>query len=328
MKNHSKLEEFFAKKLKDKIKFVLSLLGLKFLLYKIFFYIFKWILSTNIFFIKGIIFDVLKYNSNLAFTETKEKEKFLIFTFDKVISKEIYVSGQFDLIKLEKTLNFLNQKKKIKNLYDIGANIGVTCISSVNRGLVEKAYAVEPEIQNFNLLEINIKLNNLQEKIKAYNFALSGADDEKVIMEISKTNSGDHRIKNKVLFNYHAEEKRKTIQVKTKKFDTLFTNINNDDLVWIDTQGHEPVILSGAEKLIAKKTPIVIEFWPYVLKRSGEWESMLNIISRFDYIIDLSKKEIIKEKTNKVTLDQLKSGWSDERNSSFNYFTDLLLLKN
>lgn len=315
-------------KLKNKVKAILSLLGIKFIIYKILLHLIKWIINTNIFFIRGVVFDVLNYKSKFVFVETKKKDKFIIFTNDKVISKEIYVSGEFDIIKLERSLNFLNQKKKINNLYDIGANIGVTCISALNRGLVNFAYAVEPEPANFKLLKINIELNNLQNKIKFYNCALSNKDDEILDMEISENNSGDNRIKKNVLFNYHGEEKRQLVQVKTRRFDTLFENANTNDLVWMDTQGYEPVIMQGANNLIPKKIPIVVEFWPYALKRSGELDNMINIISQFDYVIDLSDKEIFKKKIDKKILNELKNSKLDKKGSNLNFFTDLLLLKN
>ena len=86
-------------------------------------------------------------------------------------------------------------------------------------------------------------------------------------MELSNNNFGDHRIRDKVKFNIHGEEKRKIIDVKTKKFDTLFENVLSDkDLIWIDTQGYEPKVLRGAQSLIYKKIPTVVEFWPYALK--------------------------------------------------------------
>ena len=44
----------------------------------------------------------------------------------------------------------------MKIIYDIGANIGVTCIPAVNRGLVKNAFAVEPETSNFELLKLNV----------------------------------------------------------------------------------------------------------------------------------------------------------------------------
>ena len=128
---------------------------------------------------------------------------------------------------------------------------------------------------------MNVVLNDLQNKIKIFDYALSDKDNEIIEMELAEDNSGDHRIKNKPQFNIHGEENRKTVKVNSKKFDSLFTNIDpKKDLVWIDTQGYEPIILSGSENLIKSKTPIVIEFWPYALKRAGHWEKMMHIFSK------------------------------------------------
>ena len=84
---------------------------------------------------------------------------------------------------------------QITKLYDIGANIGVTCIPAVNRGLVKRAIAVEPEPENFKLLKLNIILNNLEDKIETLNYALSSESDKFLNLEISNDNSGDHRIR-------------------------------------------------------------------------------------------------------------------------------------
>ncbi len=40
-------------------------------------------------------------------------------------------------------------------------------------------------------------------------------------------------------------------------------------LVWIDAQGHEGHILAGAPRLLSTNIPVVAEYWPYGLKRSG-----------------------------------------------------------
>ena len=280
-------------------------------------------------FVRGILFDALKYKSKLEIVENKHKEKFIIFTNDNVISKEIFVSEEFDIKKVYKALDFLNKKSKISRLYDIGANIGVICIPAVKRGLVESANAVEPERKNFELLQMNVALNDLQNKIKIFDYALSDKDNEIIEMELAEDNSGDHRIKNKPQFNIHGEENRKTVKVNSKKFDSLFTNIDpKKDLVWIDTQGYEPIILSGSENLIKSKTPIVIEFWPYALKRAGHWEKMMHIFSKFDYFIDLSLSRTIPVEINEKNLLILKDGWDSEKKGDFSLYTDLILLKN
>ena len=324
-----KIKNFLQLDFKIKLKKFLTLVGLKFFLYNSLFFIVKLINKNRSPFVRGILFDALKYKSKLEIVENKHKEKFIIFTNDNVISKEIFVSEEFDIKKVYKALDFLNKKSKISRLYDIGANIGVICIPAVKRGLVESANAVEPERKNFELLQMNVALNDLQNKIKIFDYALSDKDNEIIEMELAEDNSGDHRIKNKPQFNIHGEENRKTVKVNSKKFDSLFTNIDpKKDLVWIDTQGYEPIILSGSENLIKSKTPIVIEFWPYALKRAGHWEKMMHIFSKFDYFIDLSLSSTTPVEINEKNLLILKDGWDSEKKGDFSLYTDLILLKN
>jgi len=312
----------------SKLKKILKILGVKYIVYNILYLFLSKLVKSKIYFIKGIVFDSLKHINELIIIKTDFNEKFILFANDNIISKEMFINEKFDLEKFEKALKFINQKKKIKTIYDIGANIGVICIPAVKRGLVENAFAVEPEKKNFELLKLNISLNNLDSKIISYNYALSNKDDAIVKMELAPDNSGDHRIKNEVNFNIHGEEDREIVEVKTKKFDSLFKNIDSlNDLIWIDTQGFEPTILSGAKNLIESKATIVIEFWPYALKRSGLWEQMIEIIKKFDYFVDLSNQNLVSQKINEKTILALIDGWENEEKGQYSLHTDLILLK-
>ena len=62
-----------------------SLLGIRFILYQVLFNLLKLIFKNKSSFAKGILFDVLKYNSNLSIVETKHNEKFIIFNNDNII---------------------------------------------------------------------------------------------------------------------------------------------------------------------------------------------------------------------------------------------------
>ena len=75
--------------------------------------------------------------------------------------------------------------------------------SCCEKRLSSKAYAVEPETENYKLLKTNIILNDLDNKIIPYNYALSNLDNEIIKMELSNNNFGDHRIRDKVKFNIH-----------------------------------------------------------------------------------------------------------------------------
>ena len=176
---HHSLKNFSQLSLKGKIKYILKVTGFKKIIYSIiYFFLYPFFRSKSPF-IKGLLFDLQKNFAKYSGLENNYGELFNVFNNDNVISKGMLVSGEFDFKKLQMTINFLNKKNKnIKKLYDIGANLGVICIPAVNRGLVKKAYAVEPEDNNFKLLKLNIALNNLEEKITPYHYAMSNSDNQ------------------------------------------------------------------------------------------------------------------------------------------------------
>ena len=55
-------------------------------------------------------------------------------------------------------------------------------------------------------------------------------------------------------------KKLKGLKVLSKKFDTLFKKKKKDTLIWIDTEGYEEKILSGAKNILKLQCPLVIEF--------------------------------------------------------------------
>jgi len=323
-----KIKLFFGKSFKQKVNLILLFFGVKFFIRKILKFFISTFIKNKMSFVRKIIFDINREKSKYIFFENKEK--FLLFTNDKVISRECFANDNFEFEKFTKVIDFLKKKHQITKLYDVGANIGVTCIPAVNRGLVHQAIAIEPEAENFKLLEINIALNNLGNKIKAFNYALSSESDKFLNLEIARNNSGGHRIRlSDSVKDINLEGKRDIKSVKSKTFDSLFSNINSkQDLIWIDSQGFEANILEGAEKLIISGAPIVVEFWPYALKQNNVWEKMRKIIERFKFYSDLSEDLIQIQHVNKDNMDNLFSNWEEEKANKPSLFTDLLLLSN
>ena len=323
-----KFKTFLQMSLKEKINLILVFLGIKLLIYKTLHLFLSFFLKNRMSFLRRIIFDISKEKSKYIFSE--DEEKFLLFTNDQVISKECFTKGDFDFEKFQKVIVFLKSDYQITKLYDIGANIGVTCIPAVNRGLVKQAIAVEPESENFKLLKLNINLNNLEDKIETFNYALSSENNKLLNLEVSNATSGGHRIRlPDRKKGIHGEEKKEVKSVMSKTFDSLFTNINpKEDLIWIDAQGFEPNILSGADKLIISGAPIVIEFWPYALKQNDFWQKMQEVIRKFKFFSDISKDPFQIIEINQKNIQELFSGWDEEKTNKHSLHTDLLLLSN
>ncbi|MFY9138682.1 FkbM family methyltransferase [Zwartia sp.] len=223
--------------------------------------------------LRELVFDTTP-TSELLLANTG-KEVFVISAQDRSISRMIYSRGVKDFESVERVVKLLAPTHQKKLLIDIGANIGTICIPAVKRDFFKYAIAVEPEPFNFSLLQTNIHLNELAKEITTHNIALGESADQEILFELSETNFGDHRIRTSDKAGLHGESTRKTVSVKSERFDDLFPDLDpNETLIWIDTQGYEGYILAGASLNLVKNIPLVVEFWPYGMNRSGSFPAL------------------------------------------------------
>lgn len=69
------------------------------------------------------------------------------------------------------TLEWIDGFEEGDVLYDVGANVGLYSIYAGLKG--HRVFAFEPEASNFAILNKNVFLNQLQDRITAFNFAIS-----------------------------------------------------------------------------------------------------------------------------------------------------------
>jgi hypothetical protein len=61
-------------------------------------------------------------------------------------------------------------------------------------------------------------------------------------------------------------------------------------LLWVDVQGHEGHVLLGAEALVARRTPAVLEFWPAQLRLAGTLDTFVDAVARhYERVVDLGQ---------------------------------------
>lgn len=193
--------------------------------------------------------------------------------------KDLYVRRTYEQQQTVTAIEFLRDQGYLarsfyeRTVLNVGANIGMTCIGLLRHWYFNRAIAIEPAPDNYRLLVHNIKQNGLCDSIISFQLALS-ATATVLDMELSPNNPGDHRIRQVKSAGFFREEKRRTIKVLAKTLDELATDdpyIRHQtvDLVWVDIQGHEGHFFNGAQKFFAKGIPVVGEFWPYGIDRSG-----------------------------------------------------------
>lgn len=198
---------------------------------------------------------------------------------DKLIGKYLYIHRAYELAYIERTLGILEHDGYLDpgargtgTLLDVGANIGMICIALLLQGNFERAVAVEPSPRNLRLLHRNVVQNGLGERVLRLPYALSAADGE-LELELSEYNSGDNRIRHTSAGGAWGEDRREVVRVPVRTLDGALAEHGVDPaavrLAWVDIQGHEGFFLDGARATLGAGVPVVSEFWPYGIERSG-----------------------------------------------------------
>mgnify|MGYP003956053449 CR=1 FL=1 len=260
--------------------------------------------------VRSAIFNSGTKEDKLLLSDRK-KIKYLMQSHDW-ISKKLFIDQSFDDKILYKAIKILKIKKSKNTLVNVGAHIGSTCIPAIKKGYFKNLIAFEPSKKNFNLLSANIFINDLGDKTKLYNIALSNKKSQVGIKKYQ--NSGDFRV-------VRSKSGISEI-VKSDILDNNTKNLNKkNSLIFMDTQGHEPFIFLGSKKTLKKKIPFVFEFAPFLMDKN--WlRGLSQILKNYKFFYDLHfpKK---KKKLNKDEILKLYDKLSSSRQDAY---TDLLIL--
>jgi FkbM family methyltransferase len=261
----------------------------------------------------------------------------LTFSNDMVIGKSLRDTGSFQEEDIEKAILLLekNNLKVGRNTFlDVGSNIGTHTVHALRHGF-RKALCIEADPDNFRLLKINQIMNDIDSR--CFNICAAASNDSgEVEMELSPTNYGDHRIviKQKHTKSAHAENfwnrkriRRETLDEMIRSADIAVSEIS---FAWIDTQGHEGHVLSGARDFLASSTPFVAEFWPYGLERSDGWDLLRNVFEDSKREIFDLRRSIEAGYLVNITLEELDflyDSWRKVESVQISPHTDLIVVR-
>jgi FkbM family methyltransferase len=198
---------------------------------------------------------------------------------DKLIGKHLFMDRQYEVAHIKRAVALLREHGYLGwdangTVLDVGANIGMICIAMLRFGYFARALAFEPGPDNYRLLVHNVRQNGLRDRVTALPYALSSREDT-MELELSTYNSGDHRIRHTAEMGAFREHERATVKVSVHTLDSLLADHAAADpdriaLIWMDIQGHEGHFFEGARALLSsRRIPVVSEFWPYGIARSG-----------------------------------------------------------
>jgi FkbM family methyltransferase len=201
---------------------------------------------------------------------------------------------------------------------DCGAHIGSVAIAAVRRFGFQRACAFEAEGENFRLLQANVAVNGLDQRITARQVAISnrvGSAELKLRPELG----AKHRLA-------EADEPgATTVPVQLRTLDALSEDGTVDaadtGLLWLDIEGHEVEALEGAGLLRRRSVPLVVEFSPRALEKA-KIDAMRELLAEnYTHVVDLRRR--VPTRPHLIPIEELDGLREVYRRG----FTDLLVVR-
>jgi FkbM family methyltransferase len=224
-------------------------------------------------------------------TRTVEAEcgdlRFLVDTSDTGIGQGVFAAGrrpEFEVLDL--TLQLLDRfgRPVERSVFvDVGANIGTATMAALKWHGFARAVACEPTPRTRELLRLNALHNGVEDRLYVAPEAISDRAGETTLLLVASSPGRDRIVE--------ADAEGDTITVATATLDDVLARytVAPDDvgLLWIDTQAHEPEVLRGAAGLLARRPPVVFEFWPAALRSRGTLDRLSEALAGYERFVDL-----------------------------------------
>ena len=137
-------------------------------------------------------------------------------------------------------------------LVDVGANVGMyTVWAAKTRGV--RVYAFEPEAQNYSVLNRNIVLNGLGDRVRAYCLALSDTEGfSELHLSDLRAGSSCHSLGERVDFAHRPMQPVYSQGCIFARLDDLVRReiVPEPHYLKIDVDGFEPKVLAGAAAVL------------------------------------------------------------------------------
>lgn len=262
---------------------------------------------------------------------------YYVSTRDRGIGRVVFSDGGYEQGLMATSLQLVEEAVgrspllADRTFVDVGANIGTSTIPALNVFGARDAVAFEPAPMNFRLLRCNLAANDLDDRARAFQVALSDRNG-KAELELADRDGGDHRLRSVAGLDddaYYRESGRATITVPTARFDDIAREqgIDTDRLgaFWVDAQGHEGHILAGAGSVTDSDVPVILEYWPYGLRRAQGLDLLHELVAdRYRRVIDV-RASVRERRVVYMPPDQLNR--LESRYHGPVSYTDLILLR-
>ena len=172
------------------------------------------------------------------------------------------LSGGFGIEEVQRLKKFINNKSKV---LIVGTHIGSLAIPLSKH--CKEVTAIEANPNTFELLEINLQLNNAK-NITPHNIFASDSQ-EKVEFLLNTVNSGGSKRKPKKSSFLYDFDNPEIIELESHRLDDYLPE-HEYDLILLDIEGSEYFAMKGMKDILSNCKTLVVEFLPHHLKNVAD----------------------------------------------------------
>jgi len=199
----------------------------------------------------------------------------ILYFYNKIDWNDILNQNDINayLIEMYKTLN-VDLNNNIDTIIDVGAHHGHYTLNFSR--IAKKVISLEPDTNNYNILKKNIELNNIR-NVEIHNAFVSNKNGIKTFGKED-------------FYRFNNDLYQPIKDCKTLCLDNFYSDITDNSIIKIDTEGEEIKVLNGTKKILKDYTPnLWIELHDFCKDNHSD---LLNLI-------DFNKYKILKIGRNK-----------------------------
>lgn len=232
-----------------------------------------------------------------------KKTKFIINSSDLVNSKKIFINNSFPQFKeFCKAVEILKSRNyKVNSLVDVGSHYGNIVVPAVKKYNLVKAYAFEPIKENYEILKLNLHLNQINETVVAKEVFVSDSIENTEMYTFKNNSAAALNINNlnlstkRMYTSVNSLTENNIASVNTIKLSDEVDNLELDKpIYWLYAQGSEYNIINGSKDLFQQTPPLIVSYSPllYISNDidSEKFYSLLKVLG-YQNFIDLYANE-------------------------------------
>jgi FkbM family methyltransferase len=218
--------------------------------------------------------------------------RFFVDPSDRVVGAWLMWHGGWQRREIDSAVDLLRAAGRLNSeavFVDVGAHIGTHTIYALRTGRFARAIAFEPEPRNARLLAMNLEANDLSEAVVVVRKA-AGAAAGSAVLHLHPRNTGAHAIDAPPSVDGKGSLAVPIVRVEDE-LEALGVSPSEVGLIWIDVEGHEPQVLDGLARLIARSVPLTFEFTPSRYSTQMKQHLVALLVRHYTTVHSLGRKD-------------------------------------